>query len=496
MTAQFANPLRPLWIPFALRSLFLVVGATSILFGAAPQITAGMTGNSAEIMLTSLLLLSIAIWDGVRAFRTRVGLPGRSIGMGGIACDDRELCNLMRSSANPNDRYLSWLGMWAARVSERFAGLPSPFQRLTEIAITAIAFSLAAALVVALCAGFGIASGKASESFALLGWLWYWFAIQAYVFWWTMLGNCWLAARWARKLTANGIIAVLAFFVLVLAAVGFAAQTSLLDPKNVPKLGMVSAILVLGSVWFASIVLRLARLRSTGMRSELRCSRITVSDTIGVHPQSVPSAFASVLAQTRSGSYHELCDSSVSLQEQHSTAAGLFGTLFAGEYGASLNQVGPSDGLRRFGTFVGITGISLGGLALGLMGVAACGVSTPLWGSAWALLLFGELTVLVAYYPLSEIRCESYLLSLKIDGSYQRRGGAAGGGIHTDYILDGGIARATSVSFVRASMASFALERVIESTVEDDSEREVVMTRVRQHLKRAATSDRDNTVTE
>ena len=69
--------------------------------------------------------------------------------LGGIYCNGPDLRDLMLAGPNPNDKYLSWLGRWVARVSERFAGLPVPYQRLTEIAVTAIAFATAAILVFA-----------------------------------------------------------------------------------------------------------------------------------------------------------------------------------------------------------------------------------------------------------------------------------------------------------------------------------------------------------
>ena len=77
-------------------------------------------------------------------------------------------------------------------------------------------------------------------------------------------------------------------------------------------------------------------------------------------------------------------------------------------------------------------------------------------------------------------------MSLKINGNYQKRGIAGTGSIHTDYILDGGLARAVSVCFIPAAMASFQMDRALVSTEVDEPESQAVMSAVRQHLVRAA----------
>jgi len=480
------NPLRPLSMPFAIRAGVLTVVAVGLLLRSAHDMASGFSGGSSTVLSVALFLLGVAILDGVRTFWTRVDLPERSVGVGTIRCDGSQALQLMLSGINPNDKYLTWLGNWAARVSARFAGLPMPYQRLTEIAITAVGFALAAVAVFALSAAFGAATGNLTATTIVLGWLWYVFVMLAYLFWIAMLFNFATAARWARRLNSNRIVNTIGTCMVLLASTAFILQTRRTELAVAPEIRVEGLILVVGSVAMVSVLLVLARFRSSGTSAHLTRSRINVSHTAAVHPQSVPAAFTSVLAQSKGDKkYRELAVSTANLTGQTSSA-GLFHATFAGEYGIEVTQVGPTPPLQRFATTVGSCGIALGGIALTLMALAARGASGHVWFTASAFLLFGELSVLVAYYPLSEVLCSSYLMSLKIDGNYQRRGTAGAGTIHTDFILDGGLARTTSVSFVRATMASFEMERALVSAEVDDEEKRAVLSAVRLHLTRAA----------
>jgi hypothetical protein len=375
------------------------------------------------------------------------------------------------------------------RISARFASLSVPYQRLTEVAITALAFAIVTFLVFVLLAAFGFAAGKADVFKAIVGWLWTGFVTMAYGFWVAMLLNFLTAARWARRLKVNRIIKVIAGGIILLAGASFTAQTTVSHMALAPEVRVQSIVLLVGSTIVIAVLLVLAWLRSGDVPKKITRSRITVSNTAAVHPQSILESFSSVLAQSKSGTYSELCDSTVHLREQSNTAAGVFDALFAGEYGAVATQVGPKDALRGFGTVVGITGISFGASGLILLGLAARGTPLPyLVSTAFSLILFGELILLAAYYPLSEIVCTSYLISLKMSGSYQRRGADGIGSIHTDFRLDGGLTRTTSVCFVPAAMASFEIDRILVNAVENDAESKAVMAAVQGHIARAAAS--------
>jgi hypothetical protein len=485
MDDSLPNPLRPLSLPFGIRAAVAAVLALWLLLGSAPEMAAGFAGTSMLALAASLVLLATAIFDGVRAFRTGVRLPQRSIGIGPLCCAGEEVRDLMLAGQNPNDKYLSWIGRWAIRISDRFSGLPVLYQRLAEVAITALAFVIAAASVFVLVLAFGRASGKSEVSAAVLAWLWNGFMVLAYAFWSAMLVNFFTAARWGRKLSVNRIVKMIGGIIVLFAALSFTVQTTAAHVVA-PQFHVVEgAILIAGSLGIVSALIVLALLRSNGMPVRLQRSRIQLSDTVSVHPQSVPGALSSVLAQSKNGVYRQLGDSHVNLREQANTAAGMFDALFAGEYGAQYTQMGPSPALRRFATFVGICGIALSALAYVLFWLAARNASAHLWIISGAVLLFGELAMLVAYYPLSEVLCSSYLIGFQIEGNYQKSGAGAGS-ILTDYILDGGLARATSVCFVPAALAYFETTRVLVCVTEDVSEEQAVMSAVRKHLARAA----------
>lgn len=113
-------------------------------------------------------------------------------------------------------------------------------------------------------------------------------------------------------------------------------------------------------------------------------------------------------------------------------------------------------------------------------------------------MLFGSLALRLANFPLSKTVWESCLMGFRVHGSYQNRGSMimATTGQHPgygstliDYSLDGGIAKAESVSFLPATMVKAEASRVLVSISSEDEEREIVLGFLKRHIARAAGSD-------
>jgi hypothetical protein len=474
MAIPLPNPLRPLSYAFVARAIIVAPLALWMLLSHAMAISRASAGGMAVGAL-ALVLLGIAALDGFRAFSTLARLTVEELG---ISCDGAHVCDLLQKEANPNLEYLSRLGRWCVRVSDPFASLPVPYQRLTEVAVTAIAFAVTSAVVFALLAAFGSAAGKGEITMSLLGWMWDVFVALAYAFWLAMLGNFFTAAHWARKLTVRSLLRIIAAGIVLVAGASFVVIS--------PTIYDQSVILILGSLAVVSVIFVLAFLRASVSSPHFKCSRIVVSDTVATHPQGVLAAFTSVLP-TGHGTYQLLGDKAPRFVEHgEGLRAGMFNTEFAGEYSIQLSRVGASDALRSVASAVGIAGIALGGLGLTMIAAIALDITDTPWGAAFGLLLFGELLLLAAFYPLSEIVFTSYLLGARIDGNFRQHGGADQAGLHTSYTADGGLALATSVGFVQTAVAFCDVARTPVSTAEDDAERAGALGTVNSHLAQAA----------
>ncbi len=492
------NPLKPLSIPMAIRAAVAAILAISILLESAAGIMNGFAGSSSIAFLAALVLLAFAILDGSLAFRTGLRLPARSLeprGIGATYAPD-EIEALMLSGVSPNDKYLSWVGRWAARASDRFFRLPAPYQRVVEVALTAIAFGAIVLVLVPLLRVFGAAGGRPEVADAVLSWLFAGIVLLVYAYWLAMLKNIYSAADWGRKLSTGRIINTIGALLAGIALMAFVTHFLGMEVALAPSLQPWSTIAVVGTVVIAGGILVLAWLRSDGPDAQLERSRIQLSDSAAVHPQSIMDAFKSILAQTKPfGIYSKVGDLAVSLDEQRSTSGGTFVALAAGEYGAVLQQVGSSKPVRNFAVMFGVLGILTGAIGYVMLWRAAHEPILDHWWTSFALLLFGSLALLVANFPLSETLWKSWLMGIRVEGSYQSRGAmmvaSSGhnpgyGSILVDYSLDGGIAGAYSVSYLAAAMVKADAARVLTSAEEDDAERETILRALRAHLARAS----------
>ena len=496
-TEESSNPLKAFSWPLAGRAAICAVLAIVVLLQAAPEIMGGFTGVGAHGLLIALLLFGMALADGMYAFRFGIKLPARSLDVHGIGTtySVREVEALMVAGSNPNEKYLSWIGRWAARASDRFSLLPVPYQRLAEVALTAIAFGIVSIAIIALLAAFGQAGGRAEAAAAVQSWLFAVLTVATYGYWTAMLGNVFTAAKWGRILSAGRIVKMLGMLLVLVVVVSFASQIAGASVPAAPSLQPWSFIAALGSAVIIAVILALAWLRSASDHFEMSCSRIQMSDSAAVHPQSIINALRSFIAQSKGGVYSEFGDKTARLTEQRSMPGGTFEGVVVGEYGARMQHVGAPPLIKLVATILGITSIGIGAVGCIFLWLAAGDPSWGYWMGFLAASLFGSLGLLIANYPLSETLWESYLIGVRVQGNYQSRGAmmlAEGGqnpgygSILVDYTLDGGVSKAYSVSYLPAAMVKANAERILVQTTPDSSEREAVLRIIRGHLERAA----------
>lgn len=315
-------------------------------------------------LVITLLLLALAIRDAMSAFRTGLRLPAQSLNVHSIGAtyNDREIDALIVSGANPNEKFLSWVGRWVARASDRFSGLPAPYQRLLEVALTAVAFAIMAWVTTIGLEAFAHAGKRPEIAAALLSWFSAGLVVLTYIYWAAMSAN-FNAAHWARALSVGGVIKVIGGLLLLCVFLSFASQIVGIRLTVVPALQPWSTIAVVGTIIIVVAIITLTWLRSDGEISQMRCSRIQLSDSAAVHPQSVVSALRAILAQTKSGTYSEVGTWNVKLVEQSNMPGGTFSALVIGEYGATLTQIGASRSIRVFAAILGSAGILVGAAA-------------------------------------------------------------------------------------------------------------------------------------
>src|SRR5690606_15785772 len=281
------NPLRPVAIPLAIRALVAAILAIALLFEFAREMMNGFAGRSSVALLAALLFVGMALRDAVAAFRASLTLPDHALEVRGIdhRYSDDEIQSLMVSGASPNEKYLSWVGKWAARASTRFFALPPVYQRLTEVALMALAYGAVALLLIVVLRVFGVAGGNAAAAEAVISWLFAGVVMLAYAYCFAMLRDIYSAADWARKLAPGRIVNTLGAWLVLIAGVAFVAQFIGVNIPNAPSLQPWSTLVIVGTLVIVVGILTLAHLRARDGTGKRSCSRINLTDNVSTHPQ-------------------------------------------------------------------------------------------------------------------------------------------------------------------------------------------------------------------
>lgn len=491
------NPLKPLSLPFALRTVLAIMLAYSILTRSAPGMMSGFSGSSPEGLFAVLLLFTLASIDIAIVFHTWLRVPERSLECVAInaAYETKEVEDLMICGTSPNEKFLSPIGRWAERASDRFFGLPAPYQRLAEIALTVIAFGIIAPVLFVLLQMFGKAGGHPEVASIVWSWVSAGLISVSYLYWAQMLKQFYSASTWSSTITASKIVRNIGVMLVTASLIAFSSTYFGIRFSSAPSLQPWSGIVIAGSIMLVAGIGTIIMLRSREHGGTMSRTKVHLSESAGVHPQTILNGLKIILPHAIAGTSTELGNWDVLFDEQKNITGGKFEGLALGEYGIQREKAVHLGALRIFALVFAIAGIAIGAIAEIVLWKGVREAFFEHCITAVALLLFGNLALLVANFPISEMAWKSCLFGCKLEGTYQGRslstvaphGEQSGFGTYvTEYTLDGSFAAADSVSFFDMSLAKSRARRILVGTQLDVAKRDELLGALRMHLKRVS----------
>ena len=268
------NPLKPLSLPSLALAGLAAALALSLLLRAAPAAMSSLVARNVSEMAVASILLGLALAFAALGIRTGVRLPERAIVFQDLESiyDVRELEALLVSGENPNTRFLSTPGKWLARISDAFARLPTPYQRLSEVAILALLFVAVAVVLGGVVSLYVRAGGRPDLARAALSWLTAALVVLGYAYWVSWPRRLWEIN--SREFPETWKVAVGTMCILALVNV-LAAVTRMLDLSlpPAPSLQPVSSILVAGSAAVILLIFGLVWLRSRDLKDDMGLPR-------------------------------------------------------------------------------------------------------------------------------------------------------------------------------------------------------------------------------
>lgn len=496
-TQSASNPLKVISFPLAIRALLALSFSLVTLKHSATEIMGGFAGSSSFRLVLVAVLITFGLADLVRAFRTGIRFPDRSseVHTLGATYSIDEIRSIVIRDESPNEKYLSWIGHWAARASDRFFALPPQYQRLLEIALTMVTFSAAAMLIILLLREFGIAGSNPEVANAVSSWLFLELIFLGYVFWISIIINIYGGSNWSLGLSINRLVNWIISLLALVSLIAFLSQYFGFTFSAAPSIDPWSAIFFAGSGLIVIEITIFAALRSIDRRYGVKSSRINESDAAVAHPQTIMHALKNFLSTSKAGIYGEIGSWEINLDQQMNMPAGSFSGTANGEYGAAIISDKSNSRLRRYGIFFANVGILISAVGYFMLWKAANESQLSHLITSVTLLVFGSLVVKISIFPLSENLWKSYLMSIKVTGSYQNIGPMVIGGnaanvnsgsIVINYTIDGGVACVYSSSFPNSSLVKTESERVLIYTDSAPSERELILRKLRSYLSRGS----------
>lgn len=265
--------------------------------------------------------------------------------------------------------------------------------------------------------------------------------------------------------------------------------------SSAPSLQPWSGIVIAGSIMLVAGIGTIIMLRSREHGGTMSRTKVHLSESAGVHPQTILNGLKIILPHAIAGTSTELGNWDVLFDEQKNITGGKFEGLALGEYGIQREKAVHLGALRIFALVFAIAGIAIGAIAEIVLWKGVREAFFEHCITAVALLLFGNLALLVANFPISEMAWKSCLFGCKLEGTYQGRslstvaphGEQSGFGTYvTEYTLDGSFAAADSVSFFDMSLAKSRARRILVGTQLDVAKRDELLGALRMHLKRVS----------
>ena len=296
-------------------------------------------------------------------------------------------------------------------------------------------------------------------------------------------------AKWKRKLSPKHIVRTFGVLIVVVLGIGLLPDWGSLTLTAPAPPQPWSAIGLGGGAALVVSILIISSLRSRGPDVETGCAGLHAAESVSVHPQSVMNGFRRALTK-KEGTRYEMGDGTVELKEDD--RGGSFDGLALAEYGVNLERVGMSTRLRRFASLLALVSVGAGAFSNYLIWNAVRVDEPRHVTTAVALWLFGSIGSVIAFIPLCETIWSSYLLGVEVNGSYQGRGAVkqdaaekdlGWGSILTDYVLDGGVVRAESASYLLANNLKPKATRILVNTFPDQEEANLIQSVLESHLR-------------
>lgn len=463
---------------FALLGLILLARAVPTLLSmdGIPDIPAAAIG---------IFLLTLGVIDLVRAAQRMTRLRKEKLdftpidfmyvkGAGGQQLPP----DLMASDDNPNERNQPDMIEWVARVFPKVAFVPRPYTGALHAALIAFSLGVLGVVSIILLRVMLAGSAAAPQLGLILDWSIWVFFVLGFMFWAALS-----RFGFRRALHFDGNLRggrMVGIFVALLAASIFViigsteSSTSLAAP---PDMGILTAILIVGSIVVIGAAAALVFLRSRRAPDSYSTFRGEEFFTVGMHPTDMINVIKSFTGKMSGGAYMHLGSWKPEFAEHTAVSAGEFEANLNAESGITLSDETSTRPEKGIGNALSWAGLMLTGLA-GFFLFRAAGIdwsseeavgnalSTPL-----GLMIFGALFYRLGLIPVSEMEWTSVITNCLITGTFQTQGGMAlmsagdnsiKGSVLTSATVQPRCAYLTSVGFLRPGAAKHKVPRLID----------------------------------